>query len=217
MISAPVHDFVSRAEFHYGMQWGCTLAGLGVAAGVVSITVFRRPAPIAGLLVTVALVQGMKHTGGLPANTTRGLLYLSIAGLAAALLGAWWRPLALSGAAFAIPGAALLTRNTGLPDVSWVAPLVVVTVVVGGTFVASFDRRHHQRGWSVVMYAISVVGVYFTVPDTERALVLLGAALPMLLLGWPVALASIGTAGAYPAVGALAWIAAFEGLGIGRG
>jgi hypothetical protein len=43
--------------------------------------------------------------------------------------------------------------------------------------------------------------------------VLLGVGLPLLLLGWPVALASLGTAGAYPAVGALAWMAAFEGSG----
>jgi Na+-transporting methylmalonyl-CoA/oxaloacetate decarboxylase beta subunit len=213
MISATVHEIVSRSEFRIGLRWGCAAAGLGIAAGVISIIVFRRPAPVAGLLVTLAFVEAMKHFGTLPADLTRGLVYLSVAGLVAGVLAIWWRPLAFTGIVFAIPGAALLTSHTGLPRVSWVAPLVVMTVMFGGTLVADFDRRHRERGWSAVLYAVSVVGVYFTVPDTERALVLLGVSLPLLLLGWPVALVSLGTAGAYPAVGALAWIAAFEGLG----
>jgi hypothetical protein len=213
MISATVHEIVSRTEFRGGFGWGCALAGVGVVAGVVSLSRFRRPAPIAGLLVTGALVMGARRSTALPANLTRGLVYLAVAGLVAGILASWWRPLALSGLVFAIPGAVLLKTNTGLPDVHWVGPLVVVTAVLGGTLVADFDRRYRQRGWSVVMYAVSVVGVYFTVPDTERALVLLGASLPLVLLGWPVALASLGTVGAYPAVGALAWISAYEGVG----
>jgi hypothetical protein len=214
MISATVHEIVSRSEFRVGLEWGCLLAGIGVAAGVASLVAFRRPAPVAGLLVSLALIKALNHwDGGAPANLTRGLVYLAVAGLVAGLLGAWWRPLAFSGVVLALPGASMITHDTGLPDVHWVGPLVVATVVIGGTLVADFDRRHHERSWSVVMYAISVVGVYFTVPDTERALVLLGVSLPLLLLGWPVALASLGTAGAYPAVGALAWMAAFEGVG----
>jgi hypothetical protein len=215
MISATVHEIVNRTEFRAGVRSGCAFAGLGVAAGVVSLAVLKRPAPVAGLLIALAWVNGARHShsGGLPANVTRGLVYLAAAGLVAGLLASWWRPLALTGIGLAIPGALLLKSDTGLPDVHWVGPLVVVTVVLGGALVADFDRRHHARGWSVVMYAVSVVGVYFTVPDTERALVLLGASVPMLLLGWPVALASLGSAGAYPVVGALAWMAAYEGAG----
>ena len=213
MISGTVHEIVSRSEFHVGLKWGVALMALTAVAGVLSLWTLRRPAPIAGLIVPIAFVSGAKHWQGLPSNVTHGLLLLALAGLAAGALGSWWRPLAWIGVVLAIPGASMLASNTGLPDVSWVGPLVVVTTVVGGTLVADFDRRHAKRGWPVVMFAVSVVGVYFTVPDTERALVLLGASVPLVLLGWPFALASLGSVGAYPAVGALAWTAAFEGRG----
>jgi hypothetical protein len=213
MMSRVLNEVIDRPEFRAGLRWSAGLTALAAVAGLVSTRLFRRPAPVAGLIVALALVNGMKQWDGLPTNVTRGLVYLAIAGLSAGVLASLWRPLAYTGLFFAIPGASLLTSNTGLPDVRWVAPLVVVTVVVGGTLVADFDRRHHERGWSVVLFAVSVVGVYFTVPDTERALVLLGASLPILVLGWPFALATLGTAGSYPAVGALAWIAAVEGFG----
>jgi hypothetical protein len=212
MISTSLNEIIDRPEFRAGLRWGFALTALVAVVGILSLWLFRRPAPVAGLIVAVALVKGMTERGGLPTNVTFGLVYLAVAGLSTEVLASLWRPLVFTGIFFALPGALLLTTNTGLPDVSWVAPLVVFTVVVGGTLVADFDRRHHERGWSVVMYAVSVVGVYFTVPDTERALVLLGASLPILLLGWPLALASLGV-GSYPAVGALAWIAAVEGLG----
>jgi hypothetical protein len=213
MISTALTDIIDRPEFRAGLRWGLGLTALVAVVGLISVRLFRRPAPVAGLVVATALAKGMAESNGLPSNVSRGLVYLAFAGLSAGVLASIWPPLAYTGLLFAIPGAQLLTTNTELPQVSWVAPLVVVTVAVGGTLVADFDRRYHQRGWSVVMFAISVVGVYFTVPDTERALVLLGATLPILLLGWPFALASLGTVGAYPAVGTLAWIAAYEGLG----
>jgi hypothetical protein len=213
MIATTLREIIDRPEFRAGLRSGFALTALVAAAGVVSIRLFRRPVPIAGLVVAIALTKGSQHWDALPPNVPRGLAYLAFAGLSAGVLASLWQPLAYTGLLFAIPGASILTSDTGLPDVSWVAPLVVVSVVVGGTLVADFDRRFHGRGWSVVLFAISVVGVYFTVPDTERALVLLGATLPIVLLGWPFALASLGTVGAYPAVGALVWISAFEGLG----
>jgi hypothetical protein len=213
MIATSLHAIVSRSEFRHGLDWGVACAAAGAVVGMFWLYRFRRPAPIAGLLITLAFVGGTRHSTGLPHNVANGLVYLVVAGFAAELLGLWWRPLALAGIVFAIPGAVMLTSNTGVPDVSWIRTLVVVTVAVGGTLVADFDRRYHAPAWSVVLFAISVGGVYFTVPDTERALVLLGACLPLMLLGWPVALASFGTTGSYAAVGALAWIAAFEGVG----
>ncbi|HEX4490194.1 MAG TPA: hypothetical protein VH914_03225 [Acidimicrobiia bacterium] len=224
MIAASVlHDFANRQEFHEGLRWGVALAAVSVVAGVICTSVFRKPAPIAGLVVTIAFasavtparavsIDGFGRTG-LPSNVGHGLVYLGIAGLVVGLLMMWQRALVLVGLVVTIPGAVLLTQKSGLPNEHWVAPLVVLTTVVGGTLVADFDRRHRRRGWGPVMFAVTVVGMYFTVPDTEVALVLLGASLPLVLLGWPVPLTSIGAVGAYPAVGALAWTAAYEGLG----
>ena len=47
------------------------------------------------------------------------------------------------------------------------------------------------------------------------ALVALGAALPLGLLGWPVALASLGRAGAWAVAGSLVWVIASGGVGRG--
>jgi hypothetical protein len=213
MIGASLHEVVSQSEFHTGIKWGVICAVVGLPIGWLSVSRFKRPAPIAGLLVALAFAGAAKHATGLPAHVTEGLVLLALGGLVAELIGLLWQPLALGGIVLALPGASVLTSNTHVGEASWIRTLVVVTVVVGGTLLADFDRRYHARGWTVILYGVSVVGVYLTVPDTERVLVLLGACLPLIVLGWPFALASFGSAGAYPAVGALAWVAAFEGVG----
>ena len=78
---------------------------------------------------------------------------------------------------------------------------------------ADFDVRWRHRGLGPVLLPVSLLGVYATVPDTEMALVALGAALPLSLLGWPVALASWGRAGAWAVAGSLVWVTASGGVG----
>ena len=127
--------------------------------------------------------------------------------------------LGLLGVALALPGGVVLATHLQVasgranPRPSWIALLVVASIAIGGPLVANFDRRFGARGWPLVLYAVTVVGVDATVPDTERALVLLGVSVPLLLLGWPVALMSLGSAGSYAAVGALVWVAATDGRG----
>jgi hypothetical protein len=89
---------------------------------------------------------------------------------------------------------------------------VVGTIVLGGACVASFDARHSARGLGPPLFALATAGVYFTVPDTEHALVLIGAALPLALSSWPVPLTRLGSGGAYAATGLLAWTAATDGV-----
>jgi hypothetical protein len=213
MIATSLHAIVTRTEFRHGLEAGIPCAIVGGLVGMACVFRFRRPAPIGGLLVTIAFVVGMRHTTPLPHNVTTGLVYLVIAGFVTELLTFLWRPLILAGVGLALPGALVLTSQTGSAAASWIRTLVVVTVTVGGTLVADFDHRYHATGWSVVLYAVSVLGLYSTVPDTERALVLLGACLPIMLLGWPVPVASFGVTGSYAAVGAFAWVAAVEGVG----
>jgi hypothetical protein len=88
---------------------------------------------------------------------------------------------------------------------------VAVVTVIGAWSVADFDRRWRSQGYVPVLWAVTVVGVYYTVPDTTEALVLLGAALPLIPLGWPWPVASFGRAGSWAAVGILTWTIAIEG------
>jgi hypothetical protein len=106
----------------------------------------------------------------------------------------WYR-----GAVLAVPGALLLARGViSDPDVAWVGPLVAMATVGGGLVLAEFDRRWSGLGAAPLLLAITAAGIYGTVPDTEEALALLGAALPLVLLGWPLTFASLGMGGPMP-------------------
>ena len=213
MIAVALHDLTDKPEFGSGLGWAVLLTAIALGIAIVWRSAWHRPAPVAGLAAAAAFAAAMHYSNVLPSNVLWGLVLLAAAGIAVDVLALLWTPLLLAGAGLAWPGASLLTIDTGLPAPHWVRTLVVVTVTIGGTLVADFDRRHRDQGWAPAVFAVSVVGLYFTVPDTERALVLLGAALPIAFLGWPFPLASLGAVGAYPCVGALAWVAAVDGRG----
>ena len=213
MIGSALNDLLDQPEFGHGLAFGIVIGVCGLVVAILWLSVKHRPAPIAGVLIAAAFVFATTDTTEIPSNVKWGLVLLAAAGVAADYVASYWRPLVVLGVGFALPGASLLTTNTELPTPNWVNTLVVVTVTVGGTLVADFDRRHHDRGWAPMLFAMSALGVYLTVPDTERAMVLLGAILPIALLGWPVPLASLGGVGAYPCVGLLAWVAAIDGRG----
>jgi hypothetical protein len=89
--------------------------------------------------------------------------------------------------------------------------------VVAGALLADFDRRRRD-GLALPLWAVSVAGVWATVPDVESAVVVLGAALPPALLGWPSPLArnglvSLGVAGSLAGAGLLVWVVATDGAG----
>lgn len=213
MIAVALHDFTDRPEFGHGLGWAVLFTTIALGVGIVWRGAWQRPAPIAGIAATAAFAAAMHSSVDLPSNVSWGLFLLAAAGVAVDMLTLLWPPLVFAGVGLAWPGASLLTTDTGLPAPHWVSTLVVVTVTIGGTLAADFDRRHRDRAWAPALFVVSVVGVYFTVPDTERAMVLLGAALPIAFLGWPFPFASLGAVGAYPCVGALMWVAAVDGRG----
>jgi hypothetical protein len=219
VIPGSVGHFLDHPEFRTGVAAGAGLAALGLALGLVAIELRRAPAPVGGVLVAIAFVLGVRQPPHLPVAIPIALALLAAAGLVAGLLARRRPPLAMCGVALAVPGAVVLALHLRVASAhvhapaAWVAPLVAVSIVVAGPLVADFDRRFGARGWPLVLYAISAVGVFSTVPDTERALVLLGLSLPMVFAGWPFALASLGPAGSYAAVGVLVWVSATDGRG----
>jgi hypothetical protein len=77
----------------------------------------------------------------------------------------------------------------------------------------AFDRRWGNTGCTPVLLAISVVGLYYTVPDPGDALVVLGVALPIAMLGWPWPVARLGSTGGFAVAGLLAWVVVRGGSG----
>jgi hypothetical protein len=67
-------------------------------------------------------------------------------------------------------------------------------------------------GLPTALIPVTVFGVWATTPETQHAVVLAGAAIPIALLGWPRPLASLGGAGAALTVGLVAWVGAVDGF-----
>jgi hypothetical protein len=122
-------------------------------------------------------------------------------------------PWPLLAVVFTVPGSVVLATSSGLPDIAWIRIFVAATAVIGGVLAADFDKRYRRQGLALPLFAISAVGIYYTVPDTEQALVLLAVALVMVVSAWPVPLASLGFSGAFASVGLLAWAVAEGGIG----
>jgi len=131
----------------------------------------------------------------------RGGLVATLAGLAPAAAGV---------GALAAAGVIPAGREAGL------APAVAVAaVLVAGALLADFDRRRPD-GLALPLWAVTVAGVWATVPDVEAAVVVLGAALPPALLGWPGPLArsglvALGLAGSLASAALLVWVVATDG------
>jgi hypothetical protein len=144
-------------------------------------------------------------------------LAASAVGLVVALARPATRPLPIGGLLFAAAVAAGLAAaaSPGPPPDRWGWALVASLLVPGGWLLADLDARWRRRGLGPVLLAGSVAGIYATVPDTEQALVALGAAVPLALLAWPWPLIWLGPVGAYLATGVLLWVVASGGAARG--
>ena len=141
-------------------------------------------------------------------------------------------PVPVVGLALAAAGAVGVAATAGPPAppaLSW--PAMALAAALAGALLADFDRR--WPGLAPPLLAVSAAGVYACVPDVEAALVVLGVALPMTLLGWPwppgrpghrhgagdpdaaapARPPSLGVAGALAAAGLLVWTVATGGAG----
>jgi hypothetical protein len=199
-------------EFLDGIGFGFIALVVGV---LVSLAARRwsagalRPLPIGGILLGLGYLGTLLETDRLLPSFALAIAVLAASGLTAERLGWRWIGRALA----AIPGAYLLTAHAGLVNPTRVLWVVAVATVTGAALIPDIDERGARLGVGPVLYTVSVVGMYETVPDPKLALALLGMALPLLLLGWPVPFARLGGAGASIAAGMLAWAAAIGGTG----
>jgi hypothetical protein len=199
---------LARVEFATGLLLGTAalLVGLILAGRRAGM----RPRVATGLLFSAAFVLTLEQVAGLPWR-----LGLGLAGLAGAGAASGRGRIGRLSPVLAAPGAMLVVSASSLPPGPWTLASGATVIVLGAWLLSDLDFRWRDRGLGPVLLAVSLAGVFSTVPDTEQALAAFGVSLPLALLSWPWPLAWIGRAGAYAAAGSLVWVVATGGVGRG--
>ncbi len=203
-----VLDALRAPAFADGLRPGL----IALAVGLIAALAWRATGesahpPVVGLLLGAAVLFGLSSTGWLPDGLVVGLSALGIAGLVAEVNRT--RPLVL--AVLAVPGAWVVVAQGGLVEVGWVQLLVGAAIVAGSVALADLDARWADEGAGPVLVAVTAAAIWATVPETQQALVLLGASVPLCLLGWPRVAGALGAGGSCVVVGLLAWTGAVGG------
>lgn len=94
----------------------------------------------------------------------------------------------------------------------WVVPASVLAAVAGGWGIGEL-RRESPSALVPAMFALTVLGVWGTTPDTERAVVMMGASTPLVLGALVRPSSARGVLWPYMACGALSWAVITDGLG----
>ena len=202
MLIDEIRDLLTSGELRVGVALGSVALLLVLVVALIRGDAGRaRPLPLAGLLIAGAGALAIASSSTLPWRVVIGLAVLTVAGAISQL--AFRIPLALGGA---------IVVASALPDEPrWIPVAVVGTVTVGGLATAGFDRRAAATGLGPVLFAISSVGLYVTVPETDTAVAFVAATVPLAFTGWPRALARLGDAGSLTAVALLCWVASTGG------
>ena len=208
----------SFPQFRDGLQIGVLLALVAVGIGW-STRPRRRgfrapwglggPAWVVASLVALGGWLGFEGVIELPDGLLWGLAVLFISGEIAERTP---NPKIL-GIILGFPGALLVAFSYDFDGPGWIRWLVLGIAAVGGPLAADLDRRSARLGLGPVLWLIAVAGLYWTVPDTERARPLIGAALPIAVTGWPLRATRMGAGGISAAIGLFMWVAAIEGRG----
>lgn len=202
-----------QALFGPELRAGLLAGSLALLGGILLGLGWRlrrtEPLPVAGILFAVATIAGIGEAFGLPLRLWQGVTILGAAGL----VRRYSRWGGFLSSFVAIPGAWLVAHGTGIALPGWVPWFGFAAIVLLALLVSRADELLGRIALGPVLLALSVVGIFFAVPDTEEALVLLGACLPMTLVGWPARLASLGSAGSHAMVGLAVWTIMRGGYG----
>ena len=209
-VASPVTDLVSNDAFRDALFVGAAVSLVCVALALVPTRRHPRTGVrtrfVAGEAVCLGSLAVFWVTDfAIPRYTSlvAGLGCLAIAGLIARR-----RPLGVRLVTM-IPGAVLIASTTASGTVRAV---VFTAVLLGGAAVVEWPRWHPASPAGPALLAITALGVYGCVPDTERAVVVLGVAATIGCTGWPVRVTAVGSAGAAAFVGLVAWLAGTDGI-----
>jgi hypothetical protein len=179
-----------------------TASGLSVLAVAVARGTLRST--VLGLAAVGATLAGLAAEDVLRDALLPALLLLSVAALVVEN-----RPLVVRVAALA-PGGAVLVTLAAPGTAGWARALVFVTVLVVAPTSTVVDRRYPTLTFALL--AVSALGVYATVPDTEQARAVVGALLPVAAAAF-VSSRSHESLGPSVSAALLAWVALVGGVG----
>jgi hypothetical protein len=177
------------------MGWVTTSSRRGLSSG-------------GGIVLAVLTLALLPFTRSAPPWVWLAVLAVAMAGaLGLRGLAARWRlPATILGAV------ALAVAVRALAPL-WLACVAAVGALATAPLLAGFERRHPSRGLATGLFAISALGVYSTVPDTEEALVLAGVSTFVAVLAVAGLPLSLGAAGAGAAAAVYWWTVAAGGVG----
>jgi hypothetical protein len=173
----------------------------------------RAVLPLAGVAGAVAVIVGMRDTPNWSDDLAIGMVLLAAGGLVVTLLVMFVDAPLLIGAVAAVPGALIVAADADITRFDWARTVSIVAIVAGAALLSDYDDYAGRAGLGPVLFAATALGVYYTVPDTEEAVALVGATLPLVLLGFPKPFASLGRPGTFALVGAVVWVACIDGRG----
>jgi hypothetical protein len=196
-----IGDLLADEGFRTGLRFGL----LAVLAAMVPGALLRRVGPWAGLAFVVAGLLAIDDAFVVERPMVVAVAVLLAGGLAAVR----FHPLVWLVAA--APGALLFVESTELDDPTWAYGTILVTTLVGGLLMADFDKAFARTGLPPIMLAITLLGAYVTTPETQHTILLTGAALPLVLLGWPWPLGSLGVGGSFAVTAIVTWTIVLDG------
>jgi len=179
-------------------------AAAGLLAGVIAVAVrFHARAALGGALpAACATLAGLVLTDRASADLVVAVALLAGGGVLAGQRALPWR------VAATVPGAALLGIAVPAVAPAWAGVAAGVATAALVPLACELDQRHPRL--TAPLAAISALGVFGAVPDTEQARALVGATAAAAPFGVDPRTAP-GPAGTSAVVGLLAWTAATGG------
>lgn len=196
-------DLLGGPEFHIGLL-------LGVAAWLAVYTLSPRGYGW-GIALTGATIIGVNVGVDQRLGTAAGLALLAVGGFLLTRSVGESDQSPLPWLIIGI-GATVTTVRGGLPSTLWIQFFSPVLIIVFGYWISGWGDLPQRRLLGPLL-AISAFGIWSTVPDTNTARVLLGAAVPLSLATLPSAGLRLSAAGAFPLAGLVVWVAATGGAG----
>ncbi len=190
--------------------WVGLAAAAVLAVAALALRRVRRPLPAAGLAMAAA---GLVAVAIADTDEAGGTLH--VLGIAAAAAGAWAGRLLrlplLVRPVLVVPGVAVTVEAMHLADRSTVVWPTVLVAAVLAVLVADADESLAQSAAGPPLLAVSIFGMYVTIPETGQILPVLVVAVPIALVGAPLCLARLGAAGSGAVMALLAAVVAEGG------